>query len=203
MDPQEGGSKNKTVDRAVSKNAPLARLLTLPFGDIKKSGEKCCFPIFAFSIFGPFFCFWSCSPPKNYPPNFCHAFRVAQKTGENKGFCGVVPRVFKFYLLYFVLYFFHVVSLCSCFPSCTFIVANVWSVLAVLLVPFVFFLFSVMFVFFFFGGGGYSSFDVNHFNGPVPMTKQQDQTTENPNMWNFIFDVLLWGPYRHTFTWPT
>ena len=41
MDPQKRGSKNKSDDRPVSKKRPLpARLLTLPFRDIKKSEEK-------------------------------------------------------------------------------------------------------------------------------------------------------------------
>ena len=93
---------------------------------------------------------------------------------------------------------FHVVSLCSCFSSCIFFVANVWFVLAVLLVPFVFFCFPLCFFF----GGGVHLFYINHFNGPAPLTKKQDQTTENPNIWNFAYDVLLWGLHPHTFTWP-
>ena len=66
-------------------------------------------------------------------------------------------------------------SLCSTFPCCTFSVANVRFVLAVLLVPFVSFLFSRLFL-----GRGYSSFYISHFKGPVPMTKNKIKPQKTP-----------------------
>ena len=162
------------------------------------------FSVFRVLDFWPIFllfCSWFCSPPKNYPPNFCPLFRVAKKTGENKGFRGVVSLFFFSKICYIFLFItcgvlmldFPLLDLhrCKCLirPGC-------------LTCSFCF-LFVFRSVFFFGGGGGYSSFYINHFNGPVPMTKKQDQTTENPNIWNYVFDVLLGCLHPHIFTWPT
>ena len=52
------------------------------------------------------FCFWFCSPTKNYPPNFCHAFRVAKKQGKTRVFVELC-RVFSIlFAIYIYIYFF-------------------------------------------------------------------------------------------------
>ena len=198
MDPQKRGSKNKTVDRAVSKKLPPpppGPLINSSFWRHQKIRGKIVFSDFRVLNFWPIFpsfLFLVWFAHGKLSAKFLPRFQGCQRTGENKGFVELCRVFFNFicYILFF--YFFHVVSLCSCFTSCTFIVANVWFVLAVLLVPFVFFLFSVTFLFV--RGGVIHLFT---------LTKKQDQTTENPNMWNIVFDVLLWGLHPHTFTWPT
>ena len=201
LDPPKKGSKNFIFDRAVSKKRPPPdRLLTLPFGAIKKSGENSVFRFsgFRFLPIFRFCCFWFCSPPKNYPQNLCHSFGVAQKKGKtrvltrkNKGFfaclvadflgggvflCGVLMLVFLFMRLLG----------CKC-------VICLWCL--------IFPLFSFCFPLCFWGGGGYSSFYINHFNGPAPMTKNMIKPQKTPISEIFVFDVLLWGLHPHTFTW--
>ena len=103
MDPQKRGSKNKTVDRAVSKKPPPpppARLLTLPFGDIKNQGKN---SVFRFSrsrfLAHFFFLFLVLFAPEKLSAKFLPRFEGCQKTGENKVFfffSGVVPFFFQF-----------------------------------------------------------------------------------------------------------
>ena len=122
------------------------------------------------------------SPPKN-SSNFWNSEGVARKHGKTRTVFGCLVAGF-----FLVVLFFHVVSLCSCFSSCAFFVANVWFVLAVLLVPFVFFLFPAMV--FFFGGGGAGGFSsLTSINSMVlyQWSKKQDQNTEKPNIWNSSF----------------
>ena len=149
-----------------------------------------------FSIFGPFLtrrCFFL--PPKiilklfwtseGWPKNreklgFFGSLMTGFLFGGGVFPCGVLVLVFLFmYLLR-----------CKCVirPCC--------------LTCSFYFLFVFRYGVSFWGGrGGYSSFYVNHFNGPVSKTKTRSYQI-NPNIWNFVFDVLLWGLYPHTFTWP-
>ena len=83
--------------------------------------------------------------------------------------------------------FFHVVSLCSCFSSCTFFVANVWFVFDVLLFPFVF-----RFVVLLGGGGGYS-FLHSSLQWSCTNDQKHDQTTENPQYLKFLFLMFCFG----------
>ena len=154
---------------------------------------KIAFSDFRVFVFWPIFlcfCFWFCLPPKNYPQNFSHSSVVAKKQGKTRVFCLLVSWQFVLAMV-----FFRVVSSCSCFSSCTFFVANVSFVFDVLLYPFVFLLFSVMvFVLL---------FDIHHFNGPAPMTRNMKKPLKTPMSEIFVFDVLLWGLRPHTVTWPT
>ena len=106
--------------------------------------------------------------------------------------------VFVSWLFGLVVVFFHVVSLCSCFSWCTFFVAKVWFVFAVLHYPKFVLLFSV--IFWGGGGGSYSSFYINHFNGPAPVTKNKIKTLKTPTSEIFVLHVLLWGLHPHTFS---
>ena len=123
LDPQKRGSKNFVFDRAVSKKRPPPdRLLTLPFGAIKKSGEKQRFPIFGFSFFGPFFFFFVFGfvRRRKIILKICATLPGWPKNREKQGFFCLSS-----WQIFLVVVFFHVVSLCSCFSSCTFFVANV------------------------------------------------------------------------------
>ena len=106
--------------------------------------------------FWPIFCsvFGFVRPRKMILQISATFFQGCQKTGENKGFCGVVPRAFLILFVIFSFIFFHVVSLCSSSLHVPSSLQMSDPSLAVLLVPFVFFLLSVMFFFSFGGGGG-------------------------------------------------
>ena len=80
--------------------------------------SDCCVLLFWPIIF--FFCFGFCSPPKNYPQIFSDSSGVAKNRKKTKVFFLRVSWHF-----FFGGGVFHVVSLCSCFSSCTFFVANV------------------------------------------------------------------------------
>ena len=197
MDPQKRVSKNFVFDRAVSKTPPPGPLINSSFWSHQITRGKIAFSdfrVFVFFFWPIILFFWFCSPAKNYPQISSHSSGVAKKQGKISVFlfvswlfcfcdgvfpCGVLMLVFLFMYLLRCQWLIR--------PCC-------------LIVPFVFFLVSV--IVFFFWGGGYSSFDINHFNGPASMTKKQDQNTENPNIWIFVFDVLLWGPHPHTFSSP-
>ena len=43
-------------------------------------------------------------------------------------------------------------------------------------------------------------FDIHHFNGPAPMTKNMNKPLKTPMSEMFVFDVLLWGLHPHTFS---
>ena len=86
LDPPFGGSKKFVFDRAVSKKRPPpGPLINSFFWSHKKSGENSVFRFSGFRFLALFFCFWFCSPPKNYPQNFSTP-PGWPKTGENKCF---------------------------------------------------------------------------------------------------------------------
>ena len=119
VDPKKEGPKTSPSTELYQQNPPPpARLLTLPFGSIKNSGQN---SVFRFSrsrflAHFPCFCFWFCSPlTKKLPQNLCHSFGVAKKPRKTRVLfaclvadcfgggvfpCGVLMLVFLFmYLL--------------------------------------------------------------------------------------------------------
>ena len=120
--------------------------------------------------------------------------RGGKKTGENKGFfaCFVAVCFWWWYFSMWCPYARVSLDAPSSLQRCDL------SLLSYIILNL-----SFCFPFFFFGGGGgYSSFYINHFNGPAPVTKKQDQNTENPNIWNFCFTCSALGPAPSHFLSP-
>ena len=74
LDPPKRGSTKNICDRAVSKKRPPpGPLINSCLSSHQKIRGKIAFSDFRVFVFWPIFlcfCFWFCSPPKNYPQNF-------------------------------------------------------------------------------------------------------------------------------------
>ena len=152
MDPQKRGSKNKSVDRTVSKKK-TGPLVNSWLWRHQKNRGKIAFSVFCVLDFWPIFvlfCSWFSFFPEVYPPNFCPLYRVAKKTGENKGFCGVVflslqKKCYIFCFLY---------DMCCPYARLPLAVPSSLQMWDMYLFSYLFLLFSFCFPAFFLGGGG-------------------------------------------------
>ena len=125
MDPQKRGSKNKSVDRAVSKKGPPppAPLINSSFW----TQQKIVFSIFRVLDFWPIFfsVLGFVCPRKIIRQISATLSGLPKKQGKAR----VFVELFLCFCKKNVISWFSIFSmwcpLCSCFPSCTFIVANV------------------------------------------------------------------------------
>ena len=90
LEPRKGGSKNKSVDRPVSKKRPPGPLINSSLWRHQTIRENIVFSVFLRSRFlthfRSFLFLVSFFFPEIYPPNFCPLYRVAKKQGKTRVF---------------------------------------------------------------------------------------------------------------------